>query len=94
MEIGPTLEYTKDFNIDDWEKLWDDFMGEFDNIELFDKNGSICFPKTNLKGSKGVVRLIWNPRAVFPPSRPVLRINENGWTCALGTGPDDWHRNT
>lgn len=55
IEVSPAPEHTKNFTIDDWRRLWDDFMGEFDNIELLDKNGKIYFPKTNLKGSKDMV---------------------------------------
>ncbi len=57
IEVSPAPEHTKDFAINDWQKLWDDFMGEFDNIELQGKNGRTYSPKTNLKGSKGSVWL-------------------------------------
>ena len=53
IEVSPAPEHTKDFTIADWEKLWDDFIREFDNIELYDKNGRTYSPKTNLTGSKG-----------------------------------------
>ena len=53
IEVSPAPEHTKDFTITDWEKLWDEFMDEFDNIELYDKNGRTYSPKTNLTGSKG-----------------------------------------
>ena len=36
IEVSPAPEHTKDFTIDDWQRLWDDFMAEFDNIELLD----------------------------------------------------------
>ena len=39
IEVSPAPEHTKDFTIDDWQRLWDDFTDEFDNIELLDKNG-------------------------------------------------------
>ena len=57
IELSPAPEHTKNFSIDDWRKLWNDFMGEFDSIELLDKNGRTYSPKTNLKGSKGTVWL-------------------------------------
>ena len=46
IEVSPAPEHTKDFTIADWEKLWDDFIREFDNIELYDKNGRTYSPKT------------------------------------------------
>ena len=57
IEVSPAPEHTKDFTIDDWRKLWDDFIDEFDNIELCDKNGRTYSPKTNLRGSKGSIWL-------------------------------------
>ena len=57
IEVSPAPEHTKDFTIDDWRKLWDDLIDEFDNIELCDKNGRTYSPKTNLRGSKGSIWL-------------------------------------
>ena len=68
IEVSPAPEHTKDFTIDDWRKLWDDFIDEFDNIELCDKNGRTYSPKTNLRGSKGSIWL----HEESPPSRRVL----------------------
>lgn len=36
-EVSPPPEYVKDFTGKDWEKLWDDFLQEYDNYEHFDK---------------------------------------------------------
>lgn len=57
IEVSPAPEHTKDFTIADWEKLWDDFVREFDSIELTGKDGKVYSPKTNLRGSKGQVYL-------------------------------------
>ena len=57
IELSPASEYTKNFSINDWQKLWDEFINEFDGIELLDKNGRTYSPKTDLKGSKGTVWL-------------------------------------
>ena len=57
IEVSPAPEHTKNFTIDDWQRLWDDFIDEFDNIELCDKNGRTYSPKTNLRGSKGSIWL-------------------------------------
>ena len=57
IELSPAPEHTKDFSLADWRKLWDEFVDEFDGIELLDKNGKTYSPKTNLKGCKGTVWL-------------------------------------
>ena len=51
IELSPPAEYTKDFTDADWLKLWNDFVREFDNIELHDKKGRLISGKTNLAGS-------------------------------------------
>lgn len=66
IEVSPAKEHTENFGIADWEKLWDDFIDEFDNIELYDKNGRLYSPKTNLKGSKGAVRLHLESKSGIP----------------------------
>lgn len=51
-EVSPPPEYVKDFTGKDWEKLWDDFLQEYDNYEHFDKKtGKVDSPKTNIAGS-------------------------------------------
>ena len=79
IEVSPAKEHTKDFTIDDWQRLWDDFMSEFDNIELLDKNGKNYSPKTNLKGSKGTVRLHLESKSGIPHLHGAFcRIDERG----------------
>ncbi len=81
IEVSPAPEHTKDFGIDDWQKLWDDFIDEFDNIELLDKNGRTYSPKTNLKGSKGLVWLHEESKSGIPHLHGAFcRIDENGRT--------------
>lgn len=51
-EVSPPPEYVKDFTGKDWEKLWDDFLQEYDNYEHLDKKtGKVDSPKTNIAGS-------------------------------------------
>lgn len=51
-EVSPPPEYVKDFTEKDWEKLWNDFLQEYDNYEHFDKKtGKVDSPKTNIAGS-------------------------------------------
>ena len=79
IEVSPAPEHTKDFTIDDWQRLWDDFMSEFDNIELLDKNGKTYSPKTNLKGSKGTVWLHLESKSGIPHLHGAFcRIDERG----------------
>ncbi len=51
IEISPAKEHTENFTMQDWQQLWDDFVREFDNIELTDENGNVYSHKTNLAGS-------------------------------------------
>ena len=79
IEVSPAPEHAKGFTINDWEKLWDDFIDEFDNIELYDKNGRTYSPKTNLKGSKGSVWLHEESKSGIPHLHGAYcRIDENG----------------
>lgn len=79
IEVSPAPEHTKDFGINDWQKLWDDFIDEFDNIELLDKNGRTYSPKTNLKGSKGSVWLHEESKSGIPHLHGAFcRIDELG----------------
>lgn len=79
IELSPAPEYTKNFSINDWQKLWDEFVGEFDGIELLDKNGRIFSSKTNLKGSKGTVWLHEESGSGIPHLHGAYsRIDEDG----------------
>lgn len=51
IEVSPAKEHTENFSLKDWEELWDDFVREYDNIEMKDKNGKIYSHKTNLANS-------------------------------------------
>lgn len=79
IEVSPSLEHTKDFTTYDWARLWDDFLTEFDNVELADKNGKVYSPRTNLKGSKGTVWLHKDSAGgVFHLHGAFCRIDEDG----------------
>ena len=52
--------------MEDRERLWDDFINEFDGIELHDGNGNTCSPKTNLKGSEETIWLHENSMSGIP----------------------------
>ena len=51
IEISPAKEHTKDFTMQDWQQLWDDFIREFDKIEMADDDGNVYSHKTNLADS-------------------------------------------
>lgn len=51
MEISPGKEHTGNFTMQDWQKLWDDFVREFDRIELTDENGKVYSHKTDVANS-------------------------------------------
>lgn len=51
LEISPAEEHTRNFTMQDWQKLWDDFVSEFDKIELTDENGKVYSHKTNIANS-------------------------------------------
>ena len=57
IELSPSPEHTKDFTIEDWQKLWQDFATEFDKQVFKDKDGKARNCPTNLANSKYTVWL-------------------------------------
>lgn len=57
IEVSPTAEETKGWTNADWEKLADDFIREFDSIDLSEKNKCAKDRHTNLRNSQYVVSL-------------------------------------
>ena len=57
IEVSPTSEETKGWTNTDWEKLADDFIREFDSIDLSEKNKCAKDRHTNLRNSQYVVSL-------------------------------------
>lgn len=51
IEISPAKEHTEHFTMEDWQKLWDDFVREFDSMEFRNRQGEIYSHRTNLAGS-------------------------------------------
>ena len=65
IELSPSPEHTKDFTIEDWQKLWQDFTKEFDKQAFKDKDGKYetvrpIWPTANTQSGS-----IWNPIAEF-----------------------------
>lgn len=57
IEVSPTAEETKGWTNDDWEKLADDFIREFDSIDLSKETKRTKDRHTNLRNSQYVVSL-------------------------------------
>lgn len=57
IEVSPTTEETKGWTNADWEKLADDFIREFDFIDLSEKTKRVKDKHTNLRNSQYVVSL-------------------------------------
>ena len=57
IEISPTAEESKGWTMDDWARLADEFIQEFDSIDLSKKTKRASSKQTNLKGSQYVVAL-------------------------------------
>ena len=66
MEISPAEEHTRHFTMQDWQKLWDDFVREFDKIELEDENGKVYSHKTNIANSICTVWLHYESDSGIP----------------------------
>lgn len=66
MEISPAMEHTKNFTMQDWKKLWDDSVREFDRIELTDENGKVYSHKTNIANSIYTVWLHYESDSGIP----------------------------
>ena len=49
MEVSPTSEETQGWEMEDWQKLADDFIREFDAIDLSKKSKRKSAATTNLK---------------------------------------------
>lgn len=99
IEVSPAPQHTEHFGIADWEKLWDDFIQEFDNIELLDRNGRTYSPKTNLRGSKGQVYLHLESQSGIPPPFTARSAASTGRdrstttmtsTCGRSVQPSAW----
>ena len=57
IEVSPTSEETQGWTIEDWQRLADDFIREFDAVDLSAKSKRKSAKATNLKDSQYVVAL-------------------------------------
>ena len=51
IEISPAKEHTENFTMRDWLQLWNDFVREYDKIEMTDDDGNVYSHKTNIANS-------------------------------------------
>lgn len=79
LEISPAMEHTKDFSLSDWKNLWNQFVREFDNQEIYDAKGSLVSGKTHLALSMATVWLHKESKSGTPHLHAaVCRIDQNG----------------
>ena len=57
IEVSPSREETEGWTLEDWVKLSDDFIREFDAVDLSGKAGRASAKSTNLRNSQYVVML-------------------------------------
>lgn len=79
IEISPSPEHTLNFTAEDWEKLWQDFVAEFDRQTLKDRNGRVISPKTNIAGSISTVYVHYESDSGIPHIHAaVSRVDKDG----------------
>ena len=57
IEISPSEEESRDWTMDDWERLSNEFIRVFDSIDLSGKTKRASSKQTNLKGSQYIAAL-------------------------------------
>ena len=66
IELSPSPKHTQFYDIEDWQKLWQDFAEEFDKQVIIGKNGKVRSCPTNLAGSKYSVWLHTESKGEVP----------------------------
>lgn len=79
IELSPSAEHTKFFDTEDWQKLWQDFVAEFDKQVIIGKDGKVRSCPTNLANSKYTVWLHTESEGGVPHLHAVVcRMDEDG----------------
>lgn len=79
IELSPSAEHTRFFNVEDWQKLWQDFAAEFDKQVIIGKDGKVRSCPTNLANSKYTVWLHTESEGGVPHLHAaVCRMDEDG----------------
>ena len=79
IELSPSPEHTQFYDIEDWQKLWQEFAEEFDKQVIIGKNGKVRSCPTNLAGSKYSVWLHTESKGEVPHLHAAIcRLDEDG----------------
>ena len=79
IELSPSPEHTQFYDIEDWQKLWQEFAEEFDKQVITGKDGKVRSCPTNLAGSKYSVWLHTESKGEVPHLHAaVCRLDEDG----------------
>lgn len=79
IELSPAAEHTLFFNVEDWQKLWQDFVAEFDKQMIIGKDGKVRSCPTHLANSKYTVWLHTKSEGGVPHLHAaVCRMDEDG----------------
>lgn len=79
IELSPSAEHTQFFDTEDWQKLWQDFVAEFDKQVIIGKDGKVRSCPTNLTNSKYTVWLHTESEGGVPHLHAaVCRMDEDG----------------
>lgn len=79
IELSPSTEHTRFFNVEDWQQLWQDFVTEFDKQVIIDKDEKVRSCPTHLANSKYTVWLHTESGGGVPHLHAaVCRIDEGG----------------
>lgn len=79
IELSPSPEHTQFYDIEDWQKLWQEFAEEFDKQVITGKDKKVRSCPTNLAGSKYSVWLHTESKGEVPHLHAaVCRLDEDG----------------
>ena len=79
IELSPSAEHTRFFNVEDWQKLWQDFVAEFNKQVIIGKDGKVRSCPTHLANSKYSVWLHTESEGGVPHLHAaVCRMDEDG----------------
>lgn len=79
IELSPSPEHTSFYDIEDWQKLWHEFVEEFDKQTITGKDGKVRSSPTNLANSKYTVYLHMESKGKVPHLHAAIcRFDENG----------------
>ena len=79
IELSPSAEHTQFFDTEDWQKLWQDFVAEFDKPGMIGKDEKVRSYPTHLANSKYTVWLHTESEGGVPHLHAaVCRMDEDG----------------